>query len=393
MKRPLLLPLLSASVAMALLSLTGCKTSPADEKKGAETDKDRSKRSAAEIAFYQQCGELGEKGGNVDGKDGWLFGSPELLQLSRISSTSAATSAIADYAQQLRARNIELILVPVPPKALVYPDKISRKVPVKSKRPPRLDSLLKTAMDELAAKKVKVVDLLPAFLAHREDKDGPVFPRTSGTWSPHGVRIATKEIADAVRESKGGKGGTVTGITAEPATLNFTGALAIITEDKVKPEIFHTQRIGRIVGDKVKSLSFETSGGSILLMGDSSIVAWREANNPQGSNGAFCSLAEQLAAELQTIPDVLATLNDGRNTPRLRILRERTNGHGMLEGTRVVVWVIPGLDLTVPNWQKVPLQLEFSEGSQDLKLRQPGQAPAPASAPAPIPAPIPLPGE
>jgi hypothetical protein len=76
-----------------------------------------------------------------------------------------------------------------------------------------------------------------------------------------------------------------------------------------------------------------------------------------------------VAAELNLIPDVLATTNDGRNSPRLRILRERTNGHGMLDSARAVVWVISSLDLTTPNWQRVPLQLQFSEGAPELKLR------------------------
>jgi alginate O-acetyltransferase complex protein AlgJ len=366
---------LSAALAVSLLFLPGCKTTnkEKDEKtSGTETDKDRAKRTGAEAAFYAECGKLGETGGTVNGRDGWLFSASELLQLSRISNTRAAVGSIADYAQQLRGQNIDLIVVPVPPKVLIYPDMVSKaaKVPMKSRRPARLDSLLKAAMDELSAKKIRVVDLTPVFIAHRDDKDGPVFPRNSNTWSPYGVQIATKEIAEAVRASRAGKNaGAVTGITAESVTLTFTGGLVIGATGKVKPETFRTTKIGRISGDKVRSLAFNTSGGSVLMMGDDNVLAWREANNPQGSNGAFCSLAEQLSAELQLIPDVLSTSNDGRNTPRLRILRERTNGHGMLESTRAVIWVIPALDLTAPNWQRVPLQLQYSEGAPDLKLR------------------------
>src|SRR5688572_3897427 len=365
MKRSPLSLLSAAALLAAVVSLTGCKLLPGKkgdkEEPGAESDKDRTKRAAGEAAFYAECGKLGETGGTITGRDDWLFSAAELLQLSRMRSTSAATGAIADYAQQLRSRNIDLIVVPVPPKALIYPDKISRaaKVPKKSRRPARLDSLLKAAMDDLASRKIKVVDLTPAFIAHREDKEGTVFPRTSNTWSPYGVKIAVKEIADALRDSKSGGRGSVTGISAEPVTLTFIGNLATGGDGAVKPETIQTNKVGRISGDKVRSLAFNTSGGSLLLMGDGNVLAWREANNPPGSRGAFCSLAEQLAAELQLIPDVLAHTGDGRNSPRLRILRERTSGHSMLGSTRTVVWVVSALDLAAPNWQRVPLQLEF----------------------------------
>ncbi len=367
-------PLFASTIlAAAALSLTGCKLLPQkDGEKAdptAETDKDRAKRTAAEAAFYKVCGEEGERGGAFAGKDGWLFSAPELLQVSRISNTASATASIADYAQQLRSRGIDLIVVPVPPKTLVYADRISGKVPTKSRRPARLDSVLKAAMDDLSARKVKVVDLLPELIAHRDDKGGTAYPRTSNTWSPYGVQIAMKEIAAAVKDSKAGSRGTVTGISSDPVTLTFTGGLAGPAEGKAKPESFSTVKIGRIDGDKVRSLSFNASGGSVLLMGGGDILAWREANNPQGSSGAFCSLAEQLAAELQMIPDVLSNSGDGRNSPRLRILRERTNGRSMLGSTRTVVWVIPALDLTSLNWQRVPLELQFTEDSPELQLR------------------------
>lgn len=364
----------TALAAIALLSLTGCKTAPKDgdpkKSPAGENEKDRAKRTAAEAAFYEECGKEGERGGTVTGRDGWLFAASELLQLSRATDTRAAVNSIADYAQQLRAQNIDLILVPVPAKALVYPDKISRraKIPMKSRQPARLDSTFKAAMDSLAAKKVRVVDLMPVFLAHREDKEGAAFPRTSNTWSPRGVQLAAKEIADAVRSSKAGRSGTVMGITSEPVTLTFRGGFATGI-DKTKTESLPAIKIGRISGDKVRSLAFNTSGGSLLLMGDGNILAWRELNNPQGSAGAFSSLAEQLAAELQIIPDVLSNTGDGRNAPRLRILRERTNGHSPLDSTRTIVWVISALDLTARNWQSVPLQLKYTLDSPDLQLR------------------------
>src|SRR5690242_16090519 len=75
---------ISAALTACLLFLSGCKTSDKkkEEVQGAETDKEKAKRTAAETAFYAECGKLGERGGTVEGRDGWLFAAGELLQLS-----------------------------------------------------------------------------------------------------------------------------------------------------------------------------------------------------------------------------------------------------------------------------------------------------------------------
>lgn len=355
----------------ATLTLSSCKLLPGPKEKegeaAGETDKQKAARSAAETAWLAECAKLGEAGGTVTGREGWLFSAPELKSVGTASGTTSATGAIADYAASLRAKGIDLILVPVPPKAFVYPDKISKTVKVKGKKPPRFDSGLKSAMEALEAKNVKVVDLLPALMAARETKTSTAFPQTSSTWAPAGVQVAAKEIAEAVKKSKAGsRAGSSTGIVTEPTVITFTGSLA---GDGAKPESLPAVTVGRISGEKQKSLGFGTSGGSLLLMGGSDIYAWRENNNPVGAKGAFASLAEQLAAELQLIPDVLTGGGDAKNAARLRILRERTNGSSTLDATKTVVWVIPALDLYSSNWARVPLQLQFSDSGPEIQLR------------------------
>lgn len=60
---------------------------------------------------------------------------------------------------------------------------------------------------------------------------------------------------------------------------------------------------------------------------------------------------------------------DGRNAPRLRIMRERTAGRNPLASTKAIVWVVPMTDLASPNWQTVPLQLNFSLEQPEIQLR------------------------
>src|SRR5438477_3442684 len=104
---------------------------------------------AAELAKTVQKLEE-NKAAAVAGSDGWLFfgGELRLLSLGRFWGNDAARvsrahkpdladplPAILDFQQQLKARGIDLLLVPVPPKASVYPEKIVPGFDVRTKDP------------------------------------------------------------------------------------------------------------------------------------------------------------------------------------------------------------------------------------------------------------------
>ncbi len=76
----------------------------------------------------------------VSGKEGWLFFGPELRFVSAgpfwgpaAAKVSRATKpefadplpAIVDFYRQLKKMGVELLMVPVPPKSVVYPDFLS----------------------------------------------------------------------------------------------------------------------------------------------------------------------------------------------------------------------------------------------------------------------------
>ena len=83
MKRPRL-QIPAAATLSALVFLTGCgalKKGKKDDGAGEGTDRDRDRRTAAEAAFYEECGTEGGRGGTITGRDGWLFSAAELLQV------------------------------------------------------------------------------------------------------------------------------------------------------------------------------------------------------------------------------------------------------------------------------------------------------------------------
>src|SRR3954469_23312095 len=135
---------------------------------------------AAELATKVQSLEK-TKAAAVAGSDGWLFfgGELRLLSLGQFWGDNAAKvsrahkpeladplPAILDFHQQLKTRGIDLIVVPVPPKAAVYPEKIVPGFDVRANNPALV---LGQFYDELRAAGIDVLDLSPLFVQKRDD--------------------------------------------------------------------------------------------------------------------------------------------------------------------------------------------------------------------------------
>jgi alginate O-acetyltransferase complex protein AlgJ len=379
------------AAALCLASLPGCNAL----KKGDGKDKDKPEeaakpggvqRSPQEQAFLAKCAEMSKNPGSVAGRDGWFFSTGELQRFSGLTdpnapSIRAAVAAIADYHDQLKREGAELVFVPVPPKAVIFPDELSKdlKIKVRGKKTPRLDSTLQETWEALRKKGVNVIDPTDALLAARDDRKlGPVFTKTSAAWSPRGAEITAalvaKEFKDAKWARDPGKAGP---LITEAGTVTFTGTLA---SGKVAPEILPVRNIGRSADGKMSSVTFSQGGHALAILGDETMLAWREANNPERSKGTFASLADQLAFELQTTPDLFpGNGNDGRNSARLKILREGTNGARPLGSAKVVLWVIDATDLAFSDWKKVPLRMEFNLNTPELQLSPASGSPVPGA--------------
>ncbi|RYD29726.1 MAG: hypothetical protein EOP86_21235, partial [Verrucomicrobiaceae bacterium] len=370
-----LLPGSAAALCLAFLpACQGLKSGSEGDKKDSAATAGGVKRSPQEEAFLAKCAEMGKSPGTIAGRNGWFFASTELQRLSSLTdpaapSIGAATAAIADYAAQLKREGAELVFVPVPPKAVIFPDELAKdlKIKARGKKPPRLDSTLQEVYEGLRKKGVRVIDVTDPLLAARDDRKlGPVFTKTAAVWSPRGAELAAAAIA---REFKGAKWIGQTSkpgtLITEAATVSFTGPLAV---GKVPPESLPVRNIGRSADGKMSSVTFSQGGHALAIIGDETILAWREANNPRGASGTFASLADQLAFELQTTPDIFPGNTDGRNSARMKILREGTNGARPLGSAKVVLWVIEATDLAVSDWRKVPLRLEFNLSQPELQL-------------------------
>ncbi len=298
----------------------------------------------------------------ISGKDGWLFLGRELRHIGAgkfwgdaASKVSQATKpenadplpAILDFKAQLDKAGIELLLVPVPPKAVIYPHKISDKVP--SGNTARLDILHQDFYEVLRKSGVRVLDLVPQFIAHRADTEGAVYCKTDTHWSSRGCVIAAQLIANEIQNRPWLKSAAKLKTDSEIKLISIEGDLAGALGSKAPPKESLSLRVVS-VGQK----PIEPSRASpVILLGDSHNLVFH-AGEDMLATGA--GLPDQLAAELGLSVDLIAVRGSGATPARVNLLRLARANPNYLKQKKLVIWCFSAREFTESSgWQKVPV--------------------------------------
>jgi hypothetical protein len=318
---------------------------------------------AAELAAKVQNLEK-TKAAAVAGSDGWLFfgGELRLLSLGQFWGDAAAKvsrahksnladplPAILDFHQQLKARGIELLVVPVPPKAAIYPEKVVAGVDPRTTNPA---PVLHRFYDKLRAAGVDVLDLSALFIQNRENARGPVFCKTDSHWSGIGCVLASEAIAEKVR-AKIAKPETAKEYVAEWKEAEREGDLArLVARDarKLPPEKLAVQSVSeKGTGAAVQ----EDANSPVLLLGDSHTLIYHDRDFLPVRAG----LVDQLALQLGFAPDLIGTSGSGATPVRINLYRHSAKDAGYLAKKKVIVWCFAAREFTeaTEGWAKVPV--------------------------------------
>ncbi|MEY2489966.1 MAG: alginate O-acetyltransferase complex protein AlgJ [Verrucomicrobiota bacterium] len=294
--------------------------------------------------------------------DGWLFFAAEfrLLSLGRFWGDEAPRvsrshkpdladpiPAIVDFQKQLKARGIDLLVVPVPPKAAIYPEKILSGFDV---RADDAAPLLHRFYEELRAAGIDVLDLTPLFIQNRNDKRGGVFCKTDSHWSGVGCALAAKAIAENVR----GK------LTASASEKEYA---ADWKEEEIKGDLINLlppdspkpgpEKIAvRSVSEKGTNAAVQPDPNSpVLLLGDSHTLVFHDFLAERAG------LIDQLAQELGFAPDLIGTRGSGATPVRITLYRHSLKNPDYLAKKKIVVWCFAAREFTetAEGWAKVPI--------------------------------------
>jgi alginate O-acetyltransferase complex protein AlgJ len=296
------------------------------------------------------------------GMDGWLFFAGELrllslghfwgddaAKVSRAHKTDLANPvpAILDFQQQLKARGIELVVVPVPPKAAVYPEKI---VPAFDVRSNDSAPMLHRFYDELRTAGIDVLDFSAVLMQNRENARGAVFCRTDSHWSGIGCVLAAHAIAENVRRKLSAPMARKEYVS-EWKEVHVTGDLAgLLPPDAHKPG---PEKIAvQCVSEKGTGAGVEPDANSpLLLLGDSHTLVYHDFLAERAG------LVDQLALELGFAPDLIGTRGSGATPVRLNLYRRSLKDPGYLAKKKVVVWCFAAREFTeaTEGWAKAPI--------------------------------------
>ncbi|MEM7244040.1 MAG: hypothetical protein AAF533_01785 [Acidobacteriota bacterium] len=324
--------------------------------------------SASAEELVDRCARLVEEAKSRDesvirGKDDWLFLPSDLrhvaagpfwgenaAKVSRARKPAEADPlpAILDFREGLAAHDIELVLVPVPPKALVH----HAKLPGETATDPTAARATHLEFLKLLRESgLTVLDLLPELESLRADPKRAPYCRSDTHWAGPAIELAAEQTAKQLLDTKALEAGPG-GFVAEPRTITIEGDLWRELEERPAQEQLTLDFIGTKTDAGFEPLASDPES-PVLVLGDSHVLVFSVGADLHAKGAG---LPEQLARRLGRRVDVLGVRGSGATPARISLFRKARRDPSWLAGKRAVVWCFTARELTqASGWRKVPV--------------------------------------
>jgi len=319
----------------------------------------------AECAAKYQAAEAADTM-TVVGKDGWLFLHNELrhvsvgafwgaaaAKVSRAAKYADPLPAILDYKASCEKLGIELLVMPVPPKAIVYADKLTDRVRPDAKGAiPRLDTAHQAFYKLLAAKGVAVLDLTDDFLAARAAGE-KVFCKQDTHWSGRACVLAAKRIAERVKGRDWVKAVPRKTYATEEIDVQISGDLRRAMKAAKPPaESLPLRFVGTKGADGPVPIE-PAPAAALLLLGDSHGLVFHMGGDMHAKGAG---LVDQMAFELGRPIERVAVKGSGATPSRISLYRKQKRLAGYLATKKLIVWCFAAREFTESSgWRLVPV--------------------------------------
>jgi hypothetical protein len=371
------------AVAAAILAValsTGCRTPPTPTatvtpaQSGTTEDAGFTSEVAspeAAEAFRTLCAtrieSVPEATMTVPGSDGWLFLRSELRHIgagrfwgdaaravSRASNPENADPqrAILDFARQLNELDVELFVVPVPPKAVVYADKLSGAIsPGADDTIARYDTFHREFYDLLRNEGVRVVDVAPLLIAKRSAPEGNSFCKQDTHYSGVACVAIAEMLAGELTKRGWYKGHPKTALRSAWRDVEIKGDLwGGLNDLETPPETLKLRFVG--AGDDVDPVPPDRAS-PVLLIGDSHTLVFH-AGDDMHVRGA--GLADQLALELGFAVDLIGVRGSGATPSRVNLYRRGNGASEYIMSKKALIWCFTAREFTEGSgWSIVPV--------------------------------------
>jgi len=345
--------------------------------------------------YFQTLRDPGSKA--ILGRPGWIFYRPDVRYLIEPNSPEpgdpsstfltpedhttlrdSVVAAIVRFRDQLKQRNIALLVIPIPGKPSIYPDQLPY-VSTQSLHSPTQDLLA-----ALNKQNVHTIDLFTLFHSLRQTESKPLYLQTDTHWTPQGAELAAQAVADHIRTlnlaPKPSRDFLTTPITVQRIgdILEMTQVPNIRSYFPPEPVLctrISDSRTGPLIptpADRPGSFRHPSRESQILVLGDSFCRIYQtpepqslghipttqpDANSARrplpGSAGFISHLAFHLKAPLDYI------ISDGGASTDVR--RKLATNAQLLAGKTLVIWQFIERDIRLGReaWQDIPLPTQL----------------------------------
>jgi hypothetical protein len=314
------------------------------------------------------------------GHDPWLFyradvdhviGPPFLdpvrlkhrLQTGRVQPDPI--KAIVDFRNQLAARGIDLVVVPVAVKPSVEGEMLAMS---HANRTEASAALPNPSFNEFKARlereKVRVFDPTPFLM--EQGKNTALYLETDTHWRPETMEIAAERLADFLQLPPPAASTSPSIVEKE---IVARGDIAAMLKLTAAERFFPAQKVTIRQVVTGNGLWRPSKEADVLLLGDSFSNIFSFEAMGWGESAGF---AEHLSFALRRPIDCILRNSDASFATREILSNELARGRDRLAGKKLVIWEFAARELSFGNWKLLDLKLGEAKPSRFLTLK-PGE--------------------
>ncbi len=317
-------------------------------------------------AFAKAAGEHVAEKPNVQGDNAeWFFLVRELKQMALgkfweqdwaqvAQNQTNPIPSMVEFNDLLKAKGVQLIVVPVPAKASIYPDKLDARFAPGDPWP------LTPFLDQMRAAGLDVLDIEPLMRQRRDAQPGEkLWCAQDAHYSPLACRIIAEKVKAEIEKGDWYAAQPKEELKrSDPAELEIVGdqVKGSEWEGQVAKETLPVEYAGRLNGDRIEPVEPDRDS-PVLLLGDSHTLVFQEG----ASGGMHCKgagLFDQLSYELGFPVDLVGVRGSGLVQARRNLFMTATQAPDYWAKKKVVVWVFSVREFTQSYDKLISIPIE-----------------------------------
>ena len=260
-------------------------------------------------------------------------------------------STILEFNRQLSSRGIQLILMPTPIKATIYPEFFNSgeySVPVQNSSWDTFVSLMEEAS-------IPLFDPAPILLKQKQKSAIPAYLRTDTHWSSGAMETVAVQLSQYIQE-KVPLSENLMNLTRRKKEVTNQGdidAMLLLPEEW---ELYAEEQTEiHTVVTAANEMWQAATDAEILLLGDSFSNIYSLSGMGWGEGAG---LGEQLSYSLKRPVDLILQNDSGAYATREMLSRELARGRDRLAGKKVLIWQFATRELSSGDWKRIPMELK-----------------------------------